>query len=172
VITINNCKSIIFQYFNQDGALLLLETLINGVADPYIKELFFKMNIFYELSSVSQGVFSTKNNQENLLRRIDLFCEEISNISNQNENFIKHNIGLFKEFNKNIEVDLPKIENKLRNSSMNGRVTELLGKFVNLERIFLVNLLFMSFRLHKKNFSIETTIFSYRRKLSVFQMFF
>lgn len=97
------------------------------------------MTIFYDLNNISQNAFNSKNNQQNILRRIDLFCEEISNISNQNENFIKHHIGLFKEFKKILEViDLPKIENKLRSSMMNGRVTELLGKFINFEQIFLV----------------------------------
>ena len=110
--------------------------------DGVVKELFTRLVKFYELGNINEASFTAKPAENaSIFQRIDLFCEEISNISNQNENFYKHLMTTFAEFkseNSEEKFDLKKITNELQGSSLTNRVTELLGKFMFYQQLYLV----------------------------------
>ena len=110
--------------------------------DTILKDLFTRLVKFYELGNINEASFTSKqNDQDSLFQRIDLFCEEISNISNQNENFYKHLITSFNDFkteNSEEKLDFKQISYKLQGVALTNRVTELLGKFMFYEQLYLV----------------------------------
>ena len=120
----------------------IVKHLINDSLDIILKDLFTRLVKFYELGNINEASFTSKqNDQGSLFQRIDLFCEEISNISNQNENFYKHLIASFNDFkteNPEEKLDFKQISYKLQGVALTNRVTELLGKFIFYEQLYLV----------------------------------
>lgn len=119
-----------------------MKYLLNDSSDSILKELSTRLVKFYELGNINEGTFSGKQiDQTSIFQRIDLFCEEISNISNQNENFFKHLLSSFNDFkaeNPEEKIDLKQISYELQGVALTNRVTELLGKFMFYEQLYLV----------------------------------
>ncbi len=120
----------------------VVKHLLNDSLEAILKELFNKLVKFYELGNINEASFSTKQaEQPSIFQRIDLFCEEIANISNQSENFYKHLLTTFGEFKKehaDEKIDLKNISYELQGSSLTNRMTELLGKFIFYQQLYLV----------------------------------
>ena len=141
---IKNFKENIFNYSSIDGVLQVIRQQVNVVIDPSIKNIFDSFIKFFELENINELTISNVKNNEKvleILQRIDLFCEEVAQISNQNEIFIKYIFNTLIEFQNTEEKAKTEqiIKNNINQFSMNKRVLELLGQFVHYEKIFLVN---------------------------------
>lgn len=119
----------------------MVKSLINDALDRIIKDLFTRFVNFYELGNINEtNIAARQNEQASIFQRIDLLCEEIANISNQNESFYKHLLGTFTEFKTEEKFEVKEVAYELQRSSLTNRVTELLGKFMFYEQLYLVNI--------------------------------
>lgn len=130
-----------------EGVVSIIKYFLNYSLEGTIKKLFEKFLLFFKLGNINEATINSLKIQEqnSMFQRIDIFCEEISNISNQTENFFKHLLSTLNELKSeqkpDEKYDFKQISYDLQGVSLKNRMTDLLGKFINYEQLYLVILI-------------------------------
>ncbi|KAL4495100.1 hypothetical protein ABPG72_007207 [Tetrahymena utriculariae] len=141
---IGTYKDNIYAFYKLDGIFTILKKLVNETAESYINSLYKKLYNYYEIDKINPEYIHNASKQD--VDRVDFFCEEASNISNQNEHFNQYIIQIVNEM---IQKEPLKQEHKAKQMNLakqnvlqmqtNNKMLEVMGNFLKYQKSYTKN---------------------------------